>query len=154
MATTGAANNYVLNITELQNVVTTASGLTPTSGLAKSVAEIQQMVIFGEKRIATNTISIFNQSPIQVIDPMNFSGTGSLTVGGATVYGGTGSAGTGPTGAYGPTGSYGPTGPTGPSYYVAPNPAIWLGSAPTTTQAAIDRMSNLLYTLNSSNRIP
>jgi hypothetical protein len=80
MATTGAANSYVLNITELQNVVTTASGLSPVSALSNTVAQIQQMVIFDEKRIAANTISRFSQSPIQVIDSMNFASNAVLTL--------------------------------------------------------------------------
>jgi hypothetical protein len=80
MATTGAANSYVLNITELQNVVTTASGLSPVAALSNTVAQIQQMVIFDEKRIAVNSISKFSQSPIQVLDSMNFASNAALTL--------------------------------------------------------------------------
>jgi len=100
MATTGGSN-FVLNIVELQNTITNASGLTPIAALTATVSQIQEMVIYDEKRIATNTISKYNTSPIQIVDPINIGPTGGLSIAGATVYGGTGS-GTGPTG---PTGS-------------------------------------------------
>ena len=101
MATTGGANSFVLNITELTNVVTTASGLTPFSVLSNQIGQIQEMVIYDEKRIAVNTISKYNTEPIQVVDPINIGPTGGLTIGGDIVYAGGGGS--------------GPTGPTGPA---------------------------------------
>lgn len=145
MATTGSANAYVLNITELQNTVTTASGLSPYATLSDQIGQIQEMVIYGEKRIAVNTISAYNTTPIQVTAPLNITTVGGLTVSGQAVSSSTGTTGTGPTG---------PTGPTSPTEYVPPTPSIWVGSAPTTTQDAINRMANLLYTLNLNVPIP
>jgi hypothetical protein len=130
MATTGAANAFVLNITELQNTTTTASGLTPFDTLSAQIGQIQQMIIFDEKRIAVNTISAFNTTPIQVTDTLNITTKDGLTVDGGIV--------SGPTG---------PTGPAGPSYTPS-TMSYWAGAAPATTQAAIERMAALLYTLN------
>ena len=131
MATTGAANSFVLNITELQNTTTTASGLSPFATLSDQIGLIQQMVLVDEKRIAVNTISAYNTTPIQVTDTMNITTKDGLTVDGQIVSGG-------------PTG---PTGPTGPSYTPVTT-SYWAGSAPATAQQAIERMAALLYTLN------
>ena len=60
-----------LNIVELQNVVTSASGLTPVSYLSNQVANIQQMVDYDRKQIKVNAISNFNTSPIQVYSGLN-----------------------------------------------------------------------------------
>lgn len=163
MATTGAANTFVVNITELQNTTTTASGLSPFAVLSDQIGQIQEMVIYGEKRIAVNTISAYNTTPIQVTDTMNITTAGGLTVNGITVStssstgstGGASSTGptgmggaTGPTGELGPTGTdgtVGPTGPTGPTPTYTPlTPAAWDGS-PTTIQDAIDRIAALLF---------
>ena len=74
------ASNFLLNIVELQNTITSASGLSPIASLSNTVAQIQQMVLFDEKRIAVNTISKFDTSPIQVLDSMNFASNASLTL--------------------------------------------------------------------------
>ena len=132
MATTGAANAFVVNITELQNTTTTASGLTPFDTLSAQIGQIQQMVIVDEKRIAVNTISAFNTTPIQVTDTLNVTTTDGLTVDGQIVGG---------------SGSTGPTGPAGPGYTPS-TISYWAGAAPATSQAAIERMAALLYTLN------
>jgi len=94
----------VLNIVELQNVVTSASGLTPISYLSNQVANIQQMVDFGRKQINVNAISNFNTTPIQVYSDLNLSNV-SLLYNGAVFAGsnapsttGTGSFGTVSTG--------------------------------------------------------
>lgn len=98
------ASNYILNIVELQNTITSASGLSPLGSLASQVAQIQEMVQYDQKRINANVISNFNVSPIQVVAPMNFSnvavtasgttGSGSIVGGASTTTIGTGSAGT------------------------------------------------------------
>ena len=142
MATTGAANAFVLNITELQNTTTTASGLSPFDTLSGQISQIQEMVIYGEKRIAVDTISAFSSPPIQVTDTMNIQPAGGLTVNGVAVST-AGSTGAGPTGPTGPGGSYTPA-----------NPSVWAGAGPTGTQNAIDRLANLLYTLNGGTPIP
>jgi hypothetical protein len=116
----------VLNITELQNTTTNASGLSPYATLSDQIAKIQQMVIFDEKRIAVNTISAFNTTPIQVTDPMNIA---TLTVGGQTVS-------------------------DSSANYTPSTISNWAGTAPTTTQVAIERMANLLVALNAGNPIP
>lgn len=139
MATTGGANSFVVNITELTNVVTSASGLDKTAVLQTQLGQIQEMVIYDEKRIAVNTISKYSTSPISVVDPIDVSTAGNLTIAGQIVSAG-GGGGTGPTG---PTGSYTPT-----------TTSYWAGTAPATTQAAIERMASLLNTLNGGNPIP
>jgi len=74
----------VLNIIELQNVVTSASGLNPTSYLSNQVVNIQEMVQFDQKRINVNLISNFDTTPIQFISPVNFSNV-SLSVNGSNI---------------------------------------------------------------------
>jgi hypothetical protein len=41
---TSGASNFLLNIVELQNVITSSSGLSPVASLSNTVAQIQQMV--------------------------------------------------------------------------------------------------------------
>jgi len=136
MATTGAANSFVLNITELQNTVTTATGLSPFETLNVKIGQIENMVLVDEKRIAVNTISAYSTTPIQVVDTMNIGPTGGLSVSGQVV----GSA-------------AGPTGPTGPGPYTPTVPTYWAGSPASLTEA-VERMASLLYTLNGGNPIP
>jgi hypothetical protein len=57
--TTGGA--FVLNIVDLQNTVTSASGLNPVTTLSNTVAQLQEMLIYDEKRLAVNTISKYNE---------------------------------------------------------------------------------------------
>jgi hypothetical protein len=77
---TSGASNFLLNIVELQNVQTSASGLSPIASLSNTVAQLQEMLIYGEKRLAVNTISKYNQSPIEVIDSMNFASNATLSL--------------------------------------------------------------------------
>lgn len=89
-------SNYLLNIIELQNVITSATGLTPLDQLQQEVTAIQTMVNVEQKRIFTNIISRFDQTPIQVTDDINlsnarlfqngvfFTGGGTTTSGGTT----------------------------------------------------------------------
>jgi len=137
MATTGAANQFVVNIIELQNTVTTASGLSPFDTLNTKIGQIEQMVNVDQKQIFANTLSSYNQGLITVTDPINIGPTGGLSVGGITLSGG----------------STGPTGPAGPGNYSAVS-ANWAGTAPTTVSSAIDRMASLLVSLNGGNPIP
>lgn len=69
----------VLNIIELQNVVTSSSGLNPTTYLSNQIINMQQMVNYDEKRLNVNVISNFNTTPIQVVSPINFSNTVTFT---------------------------------------------------------------------------
>jgi hypothetical protein len=87
---TSGASNFLLNIVELQNVITSSSGLSPVASLSNTVAQIQQMVNVDQKRLYVNTISQYNTSPIQVLDSMNFASNAALTLNGATVTGGGG----------------------------------------------------------------
>lgn len=64
------ASNYILNIVELQNTVTSASGVSPLGALTAQVAEIQQMVNFADKRVNANVLSSFDSGTIQVISPL------------------------------------------------------------------------------------
>lgn len=91
---TSGASNFLLNIVELQNTITTASGLSPVASLSNTVAQLQEMLIYDEKRLAVNTISKFNQSPIQVLDSMNFASNATLTLNNTAV-GASGSSGFG-----------------------------------------------------------
>jgi hypothetical protein len=89
-------SNYLVNIIELQNVITSATGLTPFDQLQTEVAAIQTMVNVEQKRIFTNIISKFDQTPIQITDDINlsnaslyqngvlFTGSGTTTNGGTT----------------------------------------------------------------------
>lgn len=86
-------SNYVLNIVDLNNVITNASGLGTASGLQTAVANIQKMVDFNKKQINANFISNYNSNPIQVLSPLNLSNVnlfqnGNLFVGGTTSIGG------------------------------------------------------------------
>ena len=67
------ASNYILNIVELQNVVTTASGLTPLGVLTNTVSQIQEMVDYDNKRININTIAKYSEptAPISLINDLN-----------------------------------------------------------------------------------
>ena len=69
----------VLNIVELQNVVTSSSGLNPTTYLSNQLMNIQEMVQYDQKRINVNVISNFNLSPIQFVAPVNFSNSVSAS---------------------------------------------------------------------------
>jgi hypothetical protein len=91
MATT-TASKYVVNIVDLQNTITSASGLSPVATLSNTVAQLQEMLIYDEKRIAVNTISKYSQSPIQVTDSMNFASNATLSLNGVGVGAGTGDA--------------------------------------------------------------
>jgi len=82
---TSGASNFLLNIVELQNIITTASGLSPVASLSNTVAQLQEMLIYDEKRLAVNTISKYSQSPIQVIDSMNFASNATLSLNSVTV---------------------------------------------------------------------
>lgn len=97
----GAPSPFVLNIVELQNVVTSASGANPVSILSNQVANLQQMVNYDLKRINVNSISNYDTTPIQVYSPLNLCNV-SLTSNGTTVSGtGSGSVSTIGSGLYG-----------------------------------------------------
>lgn len=66
-------SNYLVNIIELQNVITSATGLTPIEQVQQEVAALQTMVNVEQKRIFTNIISKFDQTPIQITDDINLS---------------------------------------------------------------------------------
>jgi len=97
-----AASNYVLNIVELQNVITTASGLSPIQVLSNQVQNMSKIVDYNLKRINVNTIAKYDRTPITVIDDINlcnvnlykngllFSGAGGTT---GSVYISSGTAG-------------------------------------------------------------
>jgi hypothetical protein len=81
----------VLNIVELQNVVTSASGVTPISYLSNQLANIQEMVDYTRKQINVNAISNFNTSPIQIYSPLNLCNV-SLSLNGSNTVGGIGTS--------------------------------------------------------------
>lgn len=82
------ASNYILNIVELQNTVTSASGASPFNILSNQVADIQQMVNFGTKTVAADTLSAYTTGgTIQIVSPLNLSSV-SLTANGGVVAGG------------------------------------------------------------------
>ena len=64
---------YIVNLIELQNTINNASGLTPLNVVSNAVTNIQKMVDFDQKRIYTNIISKYDQTPIQVTDDINLS---------------------------------------------------------------------------------
>ncbi len=89
-------SNYLVNIIELQNVITSATGLTPLEQVQTEVAALQTMVNVEQKRIFTNIISKFDTTPIQITDDINlsnanlyqngvlFTGSGGTSGGGTT----------------------------------------------------------------------
>lgn len=81
----GAASNFIINLTELQNTITNAGGTNTLTTLTNSVARLQEMVIYDEKRIAVNTISRFNTSPIQVVDSLNLTSNAVITTNGGPI---------------------------------------------------------------------
>jgi len=123
----------IVNIVELQNVVTSVTGLGGLTQVQADVANLQKMVSFDTKTILTNIIQKYDQTPIQVIDPITFLSTTAFStqvafaagLTGANTGGGGGGTGyTGPTGPAGidgsssntgATGASGNTGPTGPA---------------------------------------
>jgi len=66
----------VLNIVELQNVITSASGVSPIGYLSNQVANIQEIVRYDIKQINVNSISNFDTSPIQVYSDLNLCNVG------------------------------------------------------------------------------
>jgi hypothetical protein len=71
------ASNYILNIVELQNVITSVTGQSATDALASQVAKIQQMVNYDQKRINADTIASFGGSnSITVLNNLNLSNSG------------------------------------------------------------------------------
>ncbi len=86
-------SNYIVNLIELQNVITSATGLSPIQQVQLEVNQLQSMVNFDQKRIFTNIISKFDTSPIQITDDINLSNAfifqnGQLFTGGGTTGGG------------------------------------------------------------------
>jgi hypothetical protein len=83
---------YIVNLIELQNTINNASGLTPLNVVSNAVTNIQKMVDFDQKRIYTNIISKYDQTPIQVTDDINLSNA-NLYIDGTevTAFGGGGS---------------------------------------------------------------
>ena len=78
-------SQFVVNIIPLQNVQSNTSGLDTTTQLSNSVADLQQMVNFEQKRIYTDFLSAYTTgNTIQVLSPMNMS-NGDFTVSGNSV---------------------------------------------------------------------
>lgn len=89
-------SNYLVNIIELQNVITSATGLTPIEQVQQEVNALLTMVNVDQKRLFTNVISRFDTTPIQITDDLNlsnaslyqngilFTGGGTTTSGGVT----------------------------------------------------------------------
>jgi Chaperone of endosialidase len=92
MATTGQSQ-YVLNIVELQNTVTSATGLSPAGYLSNQLVQIEQMVQFSNKQINVNVISNFDTTPIQVVAPINLSNVALTASGTDGTIGGSGTSG-------------------------------------------------------------
>jgi hypothetical protein len=66
---------YVLNIIGLQNVQTSAAGLSATANLSNAVCNLQQMVDFDTKTIFTNNLNNYNATPLQILTDLNLSNT-------------------------------------------------------------------------------
>jgi hypothetical protein len=64
-------NPFLLNIIPTENTIAAASGLDPFATLRTDVTNIQQMVIFDEKRIAVDTINAFNNNQVEIINNVN-----------------------------------------------------------------------------------
>ena len=121
----GAGNNpFLLNIQELQNVITSSAGA--ATSLTNRVSNIEKMVNFSDKSLAANTIGRYDAAAIQVIDPMNISRPYTLTINNIPVVNNFLPGPTGPSGDDGKGGSGGTatkdgtTGPTGPTGLIGP----------------------------------
>ena len=90
---------FLVNILDLQNITSNITGLSPLQQLTTSVTNLQQMVNFDQKRIFVNTISKYDQTPIQVTDDINLSNS-QLFINGAVFTGSGGGAGTTPGGVF------------------------------------------------------
>ena len=77
----------VLNIVELQNVVTSVTGTSAVGNLTTQVNQMQKMVIFDQKRINVNILSNYDATPIQVVAPINFSNVAVTGASGTSVSG-------------------------------------------------------------------
>lgn len=67
-------SQFVVNIIPLQNIQSNTSGEDATFTLSNSVANIQQMVNFEQKRIYADVFSSYTaDGTIQVVSPMNMS---------------------------------------------------------------------------------
>lgn len=93
-----ATNPFLLNIQPITNQPQYASGTDPMAVLRSDVNDIQQMVIFSEKRIAVDVISSYSEPTIQVINNLNIASNNILSInnipvvpGGTTINNGSGS---------------------------------------------------------------
>jgi hypothetical protein len=86
-------NKFIVNIQELQNVVTSASGGSALGTLQQQVAQIQEMVNYTDKIVKANTLAAFSGTTITVANSLALTSNATLTVGGTSV-GGAGSAST------------------------------------------------------------
>ena len=75
-----ATNPFLLNIQPITNQPQYSSGLDPVAVLRSDVNDIQQMVIFSEKRIAVNVISSYSEPTIQVINNLNVASNNILSI--------------------------------------------------------------------------
>ena len=95
-------SNYILNIIDLNNVITNSSGLNATAELQVAVTNIQKMVDFNKKQINVNAISNYDKTPIQILSPLNLSNVnlyqnGNIFIGGSSGSGGVTSVSSGTT---------------------------------------------------------
>ena len=82
----------MLNIVELQNVITSATGLTPQAFLSNQLVNIQKMVNYDTKTINVNVISNYDTTPIQIVQPINLSNVALLSNGTTFTGGGEGAS--------------------------------------------------------------
>ena len=68
--------NYRVDLNNIDNANTTASGLNATSDLQLAVENIQKMVDYKNKQINTNIISNYDTDPIQIMSPINLCNVG------------------------------------------------------------------------------
>jgi hypothetical protein len=82
----------IVNINELYNVVTSATGVgSDNATLQTNIQNLQKMVLFDSKTILANTIAKYDTSPITVRDPVSFLNSvkvsGSITQNGTALRG-------------------------------------------------------------------
>ena len=76
-----SSNPNIVNIVELQNVVTSASGVGGLPAVQEQVNNIAKMVNFKNKQIKTNIISKYDKVPIVVTDPISFLSAATFAAG-------------------------------------------------------------------------
>jgi hypothetical protein len=62
-------NPFLINVPEFQNVQTVASGIDTVNALQSKITQLEEIINYGEKQIAVNSIRAYNNGKITLLDP-------------------------------------------------------------------------------------